>query len=133
MPDAECIADRFVVIDRRHAIDLATGGTITLVVGPAGEREEQLRWANRCDEQYLGAAVDETCLIDFGLHGDSSRFEAWGPPRPRHGERPIEAALVEIFENGGGCSHALRVFGPPGAGKSALLARLARSARLRGF
>ena len=45
MPDFEFIADRFAVIDRLCAIDLATANSVRIVVAPAGSKEAQVRWA----------------------------------------------------------------------------------------
>ena len=133
MPDCECIADRFVLTDRRRAIDLATGATVEIIAGDAGSRDEQLQWAGRCDERYLRASMAGDTLIDFGQHGESRRFEAWGASPAWHPERRVEGELAELFESVGERSRVVCVFGPPGAGKSALLVRLARSARLHGF
>src|SRR5437016_5384956 len=121
MPDFECIADRFAVIDRVCAIDLATAESVRLVIAPAGSPEAQLQWARACDARCCTASAQAECLIDFGRHGESTRFEAWGASRPFHPERSAEKAIAELFEIAGARSRAICIFGPPGAGKSALL------------
>jgi DNA-binding NtrC family response regulator/tetratricopeptide (TPR) repeat protein len=133
----DCVADRFVMTDRQRAIDLATGSAVTIVVAPAGDHDAQMQWASACDARYQGSppgAEDDT-LVDYGRCGRESRFEAWqrgASPAP-HVERHVERALAEVFEAAGRLPHVLRVFGPPASGKSTVLARLARCARLHGF
>jgi transcriptional regulator with GAF, ATPase, and Fis domain len=143
MTRVECIADRFVMTDRRRAIDLATGETVTMIVAAAGDREEHARWVSRCDALYDLHAFGMDNLVDFGRCGQSHRFEAWQPARRpqaalpiaavRHIERPVERALAELFEQPGLSPRCVCVFGPRGCGKTRLLARLARSARTEGF
>jgi len=139
-----CIADRFVMTDRMHAIDLATGDPVTMIISQASAHDEHARWVARCDSQYQCCAFDADNLVDFGRCGESHRFEAWqdrsGSDRTvdkiagiRHVERPIERALAELFEGAGLRSRAVCVFGPRGSGKTRLLSRMARSARVHGF
>jgi DNA-binding NtrC family response regulator len=142
MPDIECFADRFILTDRRRAIDLATGATVRIVVDAAGSNEEQRQWASQCDARFQRWPATEDVLVDYGRSGDASRFEAWhdsagrrleATPDITYTERRIEWALAELFDYAGVRSRTLCVFGPPGSGKSTLLTRLARCARLQGF
>src|SRR5258708_40004755 len=109
MPDIECVADRFVMTDRRQAIDLATGEAVRTVGAAAGAPDDQLRWASRC--------ADTPALLDYGRCGESSRFEAWRPSAREserqvvhHLERPVEAALAELFDGVRRAPHLLCVF-----------------------
>ncbi|HET9834256.1 MAG TPA: ATP-binding protein, partial [Vicinamibacterales bacterium] len=130
--------------DRRHAIDLATGAAVSMIVSSTDGGDEHARWVSRCDALYDVHAFAADNLVDFGRCGASHRFEAWRrvcePPREplavtaiRHVERRVEAALAELFEQPGLSSRAVCVFGPPGCGKTRLLHRLARVARTQGF
>src|SRR5437764_998285 len=112
MSRVTCVADRFVMTDRTHAIDLATGDAVTMIISQAGAHDEHARWVSRCDAQYAYYAFDADNLIDFGRCGESQRFEAWHTRRSshravgaivglRHVERPIERALAELFERPG--------------------------------
>ncbi len=126
MPDLQCIADRFALTDRSHAIDLATGATVTIAIVSAGARDEQAAWLQRCAER------DD--LLDYGLFGPSSRFEAFGSRPPYAGATTIvEGAIAELFETAFRVARVLRLFGPAGCGKSSAVLRLARQARLHGF
>lgn len=72
------IADRFAQDDSgAQTIDLATGRRVVLHVGTAGGATEQARWSARCDalQQLHHPAIAR--LVDFGIVGASSRFEAW--------------------------------------------------------
>jgi len=142
MPHIECIADRFVMIDRLEAIDLATGERVQIVVGAAGGRDDQLRWASRCDARYRRWSPAAANLLDYGRYGESRRFEAWTVKGSRapvdvtqvcHVERRVEAALAELFDGAGSAPRVRCLFGPRGSGKSTILRRLARCARLHGF
>jgi len=75
--DMRLVADRFAVDDRNVAIDLATGERAVIVIGSAGGVSDQLRWTERC--QLLHAIEHRAIapLVDFGLVGEGSRFEAW--------------------------------------------------------
>jgi two-component system response regulator HydG len=85
----------------------------------------------------------ERNLVDFGVCGESHRFEAWqDTPEAStphsisgvcHVERRVEASLAELFEGDRLTPRVVCLFGPRGCGKSRVLTRLARSARLNGF
>jgi DNA-binding NtrC family response regulator/tetratricopeptide (TPR) repeat protein len=81
----QLVADRFVV-DRNEsderlamdpAIDLATGARVVLKIGSAGGVSEQTRWTLRCDGLHRLHHRSIAPLLDFGMVGESSRFEAW--------------------------------------------------------
>ncbi len=73
----QLVADRFAVDEEGRAVDLATGARVTLTIGSAGGVSEQMRWAARCDglQKLHHRAIAP--LIDYGIVGESSRFEAW--------------------------------------------------------
>ena len=71
------VADRFAVHEDGRAFDLSTGARITLSIGSAGGVSEQLRWTQRCDALRLLRHRAMAPLLDYGLVGESSRFEAW--------------------------------------------------------
>src|SRR5471032_938896 len=73
----QLVADRFAVDDNGRARDLATGAAVTLTLGTAGGISEQMRWAARCDgwQKLHHRAIAP--LLDYGMVGGSSRFEAW--------------------------------------------------------
>ena len=133
MPGIECIGDRFVPTDRDRAIDLATGDQVRLVVERAGDAMEQRVWTIRYDEEYANSDRHTGALIDYGLHGESHRFEARSARHSAGGAHRIERGFAELFEAGRRSAEMLRIFGPAGAGKSALLLRLSRCARLQGI
>ena len=72
----QLIADRFVINDRGHAIDLATGERVSLIVSTAGGTTEQARWAERC--AWFNRVVHPAIapLVDYGAVGETQRFEA---------------------------------------------------------
>ena len=74
----QLVADRFAVHEDGRAFDLSTGVRVTLVVGSAGGISEQLRWVERCDTLRARRHPAVAPLVDFGLVGPFSRFEAWG-------------------------------------------------------
>jgi two-component system response regulator AtoC len=83
----QLVADRFVLEDgieygERGAVDLATGTRVILTIGRAGSVSEQTRWSLRCDWLHRLHHRSIAPLVDFGIVGESSRFEAW-----RCGER----------------------------------------------
>ena len=73
----ELVADRFALMDERHVVDLATGGEVTLTIGTAGGASEQASWATRCDGLQKLHHRFVARLLDYGMIGDSQRFEAW--------------------------------------------------------
>ena len=81
----QLVADRFVVVrsesDERLAMDvafdLATGARVVLGIGSAGGVSEQTRWTLRCDGLHRLHHRSIAPLLDFGVVGESSRFEAW--------------------------------------------------------
>ncbi len=81
----QLVADRFAVHEDGRAFDLATGARVTLVSGSAGGVSEQLRWTGRCDALRALRHRAVAPLVDFGLVGESSRFEAWGCGGVRRG------------------------------------------------
>jgi tetratricopeptide (TPR) repeat protein len=75
----QLFADRFVIDDDGAAIDLATGRGVALRRDSTEglDRTGQLRWSLRCD-RWLGIHHRAVArLIDFGLVGRQTRFEAW--------------------------------------------------------
>ena len=74
----QLVADRFAVHEDGRAFDLATGARVTLIIGSAGGVSEQLRWTERCAALHALHHRAVAPLVDFGLVGESSRFEAWG-------------------------------------------------------
>ena len=75
----QLVADRFAAPDGGggRAFDLATGGTVVLVVGSAGGVSDQMRWTDRCGAFRALHHHSIVPLVDFGLLGETSRFEAW--------------------------------------------------------
>ena len=74
----QLIADRFVMDDRGHSIDLATGDRVCLVWSAAGGPTEEARWAERCSWFSMVVQPSIAPLLDYGTCGDTRRFEAWG-------------------------------------------------------
>jgi tetratricopeptide (TPR) repeat protein len=74
----QLVADRFAVDEDGRAFDLSTGARVTLVIGSAGGISEQLRWVERCETLRARRHPAVAPLVDFGLVGAFSRFEAWG-------------------------------------------------------
>ncbi len=146
----QLVADRFAVHEDGRAFDLATGARVTMSVGSAGGVSEQLRWAEQCRARRALRHRSAVSLVDFGLVGESSRFEAWGTGYPREKlrprvplriedcglrmvERPAVAALAEMFQAAGSRPYVSTLYGPSGSGKSEIAGELARMARTRGF
>ncbi len=139
----QLIVDRFAVIDRRTTIDLATGDRVDVAVRSAGGESEQRRWMIACGARQAFHHPSRATLVDYGLIGETQRFEAWRAARwsaPANVlglmtiARPVVMALGELLER----ADALRprvaaIWGPRGAGKTTVVAALARIARLYGF
>ena len=73
----QLIADRFVVDDRGHAIDLATNQPVWLLSSTAGGPTEQTQWAERCAWFSRVTQPAVAPLLDYGGVGETQRFEAW--------------------------------------------------------
>jgi DNA-binding NtrC family response regulator len=107
----QLFADRFVVTggcDGAHrAVDLATGGLVTVLTSTAGGASDQMRWSVRCDRFFR---VRHRCiarLIDYGLVGPVTRFEAWRCADRWPGSGRIAAATLaraEMFLHASGAS-----------------------------
>ena len=147
----QLVADRFAVLEDGRAFDLSTGARVTLVISSAGGVSEQLRWSECCSSRRALRHRAMAPLVDFGLTGESSRFEAWGTGYPRVNttepgalrivdcglriiEQPAVPALADMFQAaGGGRPHVSSLWGPAGAGKQVIVGELARIARTKGF
>ena len=150
MARMQLAADRFAVDEDGRAFDLATGARVSLKIGSAGGVSEQLRWTEHCDSLRGLHHRATASLVDFGLLGEASRFEAWSgghPERDAHHcgsrmaecglriiEQPAVRALAEMFEAGAaGRPHVSALYGPCGAGKGLIAGDLARIARTKGY
>src|SRR6478736_8123937 len=71
------LADRFVMGDMRQAVDLATGSRVIVGLSSSGGEREQQQWALRCDTLQKLHHPAIARLIDYGVVGESRRFEAW--------------------------------------------------------
>jgi DNA-binding NtrC family response regulator len=71
------LADRFVVDEDRRPLDLATGDGVVLTISSAGAETDARRWALRCDALQKLHHPSIARLIDYGVVGESKRFEAW--------------------------------------------------------
>ncbi len=143
----ELIADRFILGDNETALDLATAERVALTIAPAGSEQEQRRWALSCDVAQRWHQPGIARLLDYGIAGDSRRFEARqilsgtaalraDPQAPAIVviPRPAVAAIGEVFEHPHGIRpRSMTLWGPDGAGKGTIVGHLARAARLRGF
>ena len=137
-------ADRFAMHEDGRVFDLSTGARVTLNIGKAGGVSEQLRWTEHCAALRGLHHRARAPLLDFGLVGETSRFEAWGSGDPqgtrgepgglRIVEQPAVRALAEMFHAGGaGRLQVSALYGPPGAGKGVIAGELARIARINGY
>jgi DNA-binding NtrC family response regulator/tetratricopeptide (TPR) repeat protein len=70
-------ADRFIIADSGTTVDLATGDAALVVVSPSSAPAEQAQWAARCDRFFRLRHSAIARLLDYGIVGESSRFEAW--------------------------------------------------------
>ncbi|MEQ1911893.1 MAG: hypothetical protein ABMA15_23945, partial [Vicinamibacterales bacterium] len=101
------IADRFVVDDRGFAIDLATTERVQLITSIVGGPSEQTRWAERCAWFSRAAHPSLSPLVDYGVIGETQRFEAWAVQSGWHGAPSAAAAArmhVARFLDGSGRS-----------------------------
>src|ERR1700730_18393747 len=71
------LADRFVVDEDQRPLDLATGDRVVLMITSAGAEAEERRWALRGDGLQKLHHPSIARLIDYGVVGESKRFEAW--------------------------------------------------------
>jgi hypothetical protein len=105
----QLVADRFVVRDGEdgRACDLASGSDVVLVVGSAGGVSDQLRWTDRCGTLRALQHHAIAPLVDFGLLGEASRFEAWSCGPAWAGAAQVSASTrdrVKQFVNAAGLS-----------------------------
>src|SRR5262245_45134570 len=96
----QLVADRFVLEDgiehgTHRAIDLATGARIILAIGTAGGASEQTRWSVRCDWLHRLHHRTIAPLLDFGIVGETSRFEAWRCTEIWQGSPDVARAVRE--------------------------------------
>jgi DNA-binding NtrC family response regulator/tetratricopeptide (TPR) repeat protein len=101
----ELVADRFVVNDHRTAIDLSSGDRMELLVSAAGVAAEQRRWASRCERLLHVRHRAIAPLVDYGVIGETRRFEAWRCDRrwvgtPARAGWAIRAATLFLRANG---------------------------------
>ena len=101
----QLIADRFAVDDRGHAIDLATGERVSVVVSTAGGPTEQARWAERCAWFAQIAHPSLAQLVDYGVLAETQRFEAWAaqshwPGAAAAAEQALARACRFLVANG---------------------------------
>ena len=89
------IADRFAVDDRGFAIDLATTERVQLITSVVGGPSEQTRWAERCAWLSRAAHPSLSPLVDYGVIGETQRFEAWAVQSGWHGA-PSAAATARM-------------------------------------
>jgi DNA-binding NtrC family response regulator len=94
----ELLAERFAITGKvgaeHRAIDLSTGGVVTVLVSTAGGPSDAMRWSLRCDRFLRVRHWSIARLVDYGLFGPTSRFEAWRCAGRWYGdERPAERAL----------------------------------------
>jgi DNA-binding NtrC family response regulator len=88
-------ADRFISQDGTHAMDLATGERVVLVMSRTGEEAERCRWEERCDTlQKLHHPVLAE-LVDYGDVGNAQCFEAWRCQSVWSGPSPVAAEITE--------------------------------------
>ena len=73
----QVIADRFAVDDRGLAIDLASGARVAIQTMSDGGVAEQQRWHGRCGWLHAVQHGAVASLVDYGLVGETARFEAF--------------------------------------------------------
>jgi DNA-binding NtrC family response regulator/tetratricopeptide (TPR) repeat protein len=118
----QLIADRFVIgvaaddrwpgtsgCGQAGCVDLASGSRLQLIVRPEGDAAEQRRWAARCGGLALLRHPALAVLIDYGVFGQGTRFEAWRATAPWRGSRTaaaVAAARVSTLMAGCGLTSA---------------------------
>jgi DNA-binding NtrC family response regulator/tetratricopeptide (TPR) repeat protein len=83
----QLLADRFIAPDdqdlfdsigkEHRVIDLSSGEEVTVITSVAGGPSDQLRWTIRCDGFFRLHHRAIAALVDYGLVGQTHRFEAW--------------------------------------------------------
>jgi DNA-binding NtrC family response regulator/tetratricopeptide (TPR) repeat protein len=73
----QLLADRFAVDERGQAIDLASGARVTIATRCGGGVADQLHWQARCGWLHTLQHRAIASLVDYGLVGGASRFEAF--------------------------------------------------------
>ena len=92
----ELIADRFMVLDRAFAIDLATGHNVVLNTSRTSGEAGAARWAVRCDHLTRLRHHSMADLVDYGPLGQTRRFEAWRCTGPWAGGSAIAERAAAI-------------------------------------
>jgi DNA-binding NtrC family response regulator len=150
---AGLFADRFLVVEGERAIDVATGQEVTLRVVALHAGRSLHDWLAACAARFSGGDDSGRPLIDFGLEGRDTHFEALPRQRtPPASRQPSKAAaiaqarmrqavtlgllqqLAEVFDGGvSGRPRRLDILVPEGAARPAVLNAVARESRLRGY
>lgn len=95
----QLIADRFVVEADGRTWDLATGERVTLTMSTAGAPADQASWAERCAWLSRVSQASLAPLVDYGVIGAATRFEAWGATLPWTGARaPADLARRAVHD-----------------------------------
>jgi DNA-binding NtrC family response regulator/tetratricopeptide (TPR) repeat protein len=88
------IADRFVAVSEKHAVDLATGERVLIVCSTSGGITEERRWALRCEWLFEMRHRSIAELVDYGGLSETKRFEAWRCADPWSGSaRALQSAI----------------------------------------
>ena len=103
LPSSSPIDFSSPAIDR--IIDLASGEDVVLVTSTAGGPTDERRWVMRCDWFFSVRHRAIAELVDYGVVGETRRFEAWrcGPPwrgSRQEGDRIGELARSFLRANG---------------------------------
>ncbi len=115
----QLLADRFV-IGQEYALDLATGHRVVLTMTSAGGESEQRRWALRCDTLQKLHHPSIARLVDYGVAGESQRFEAW------RCEAPWRGSMARSEDT---CARASKVLGASGVSGGSLSTASVRASR----
>jgi len=101
----QLVADRFAVDDRGRAYDLASGTRIAIAATSSGGVSEQLRWNARCGWLNTLQHRAIASLVDYGLIGECSRFEAFDCGGIRRGAadeaRSVHARATRFLRGNG--------------------------------